>query len=101
MFRLFFTLTTVIAIIFAAAWYMSPLGLGFAFRPPDPSIQKIALTTYELSYFVGIPMLLIGQICSAILAASGERRAAFILPLASIALFTVYAVIVLHLFKQI
>jgi len=102
MFRLFFTLTTVVAVIFAAGWYMSPLGLGFvAVWPADPSTRKIAATTYELSYFVGIPMLLIGQVISAILAAFGRRRAAFILPLASIASFTVCAVVVLHLLRQI
>ncbi len=46
-------------------------------------------------------MLLIGQVTSAILAASGEGRAGFILPLASIALFTAYVVVVLHLATQI
>jgi hypothetical protein len=77
---------------------MSPLGAGFASGPTNPSIRKFAVTIYGISYFAGIPLLLIGQVLSAILAMLGRKRYAFIVPLASIGAFLVSVIVVLLFF---
>jgi len=97
-FRDFFILTTLVAVVCAAIWHVSPLGIGFANGPTNPLIRKFAVAVYGLSYFVGIPVLVIGQVLSAILAVLGRRRYAFIVPLASIGAFLLSVVIVLLLF---
>jgi hypothetical protein len=76
-FTWFFIATTFVAIICSFVWCMSPLGIGFAPQPANPSTRQVAVTIYAVSYFVGIPMLLFGQVLSAILAVSGRRRGAF------------------------
>ncbi|MEO3999555.1 hypothetical protein [Mesorhizobium sp. CAU 1732] len=98
LFTLFFIVTTLIAIVFGIGWYMSPLALGFADGPADPVTRDWAERAYHLSYFVGIPMLIAGQIASAVLNAKGMYRLAYLVPSASILLFagSVAAVLLLR-----
>ena len=95
----FFFATTLVAIICGAFWFMSPLGIGFAPQPANPLVPQVANTIYVVSYFGGIPMLLLGQVLSAILAALGWRRGAFIVPLVSLGAFALCVTIVLALFR--
>ncbi|MBB4395942.1 hypothetical protein [Bradyrhizobium sp. ERR14] len=98
-FPFFFVLTTVLAVLCAFVWFLSPLGFGFAERPTNPLTWKVASTIYSVSYFGGIPALLIGQAVSAILAVFGRTRAAYLVPLLSIASFLLGAGIVSYLLK--
>lgn len=78
-------------------WYMSPLGMGFAEWPTDPNERQFALMTYQISYWVGIPLLLIGQVASGILALLRRRRAAYYVPAFSFAFFIASVVLVVIL----
>ena len=98
-FSSFFMLTTLIALVCAFLWYFAPLGLGFAEGPADPLTQRFAAIIFAVSWFGGIPALLIGQVLSAILMALGRTRHAYIIPLLSIGSFLLCATIVLHLYK--
>ena len=91
----FFALTTVFVLFVGAFWYMSPLGFGFAEWPADPSINKFAQSIYVISYYGGLPLLLFGQVASAIAAISGRYKLAFAIPVFSIGTFTLLAVTVL------
>src|SRR5215469_11919050 len=62
----FLIFTTLLAGVCAFVWFFSPLGLGFQEGPTDPTTRKIALKIFWVSYFVGIPALLLGQVLSAI-----------------------------------
>lgn len=71
------------ALFLAFGWWMSPFGIGFAVAdPPDH-----AWRTYEVSYFGGIPMMLLGQLAAALLAITGRRRAALWVAAGTIVLF--------------
>jgi hypothetical protein len=96
----FHLITTLVALVIGFVWYMSPLGLGFAVWPSDPATREIAYAAYWLSYFIGLPLLLVGQVGSVILAMTGRRRAAFSFPMATIGVFVLSAVIVIILIES-
>ena len=98
-FSSFFMLTTLIAVVCAFVWYFAPLGLGFREGPATLLTRRVAAIVFAVSWFGGIPALLIGQVLSAILMALGRTRYAYIIPLLSIGLFLLCAAIVLHLYK--
>jgi len=83
----FLIFTTLFAVVFAFGWYLSPLGVGFQDGPTNPGAKKIALAIYALSYFVGIPALLIGQVVSPVLWFYKHFKGAYIVPLVSISSF--------------
>src|SRR5215468_7026906 len=98
-FSSFFILTTLIALVCAFVWYFAPLGLGFAEGPANPLTRRFAFIVFAVSWFGGIPALLIGQVLSAILMALGRPRYAYIIPLLSIGSFLLCAAIVLHFYR--
>ena len=61
----------------AAIWYLSPLAFGFAQWPGDAAQRDRAQFVYQLSFFVGIPLLLAAPLAANVLFALGFRRAAF------------------------
>ncbi|RJL10868.1 hypothetical protein [Paracoccus siganidrum] len=79
--------TTLVAVLICLAWFMSPLGLGFAEWPEDPGQRRLALRLFEISYHLGLPVLIVTQLASAWLAARGRRKLAFLLPAMSIGSF--------------
>ena len=97
----FLTLTTLVAVVCAFVWYFVPLGLGFQEGPANPVTRRVALTIFGVSYFVGIPALLIGQILSAILWFYRRPRDAYIVPLLSIGSFMLCAVTSLFIFFKL
>jgi hypothetical protein len=92
--------TTLVALVIGFIWLMSPLGLGFQEWPSDPVTRRIANAAYWLSFFIGLPLLLIGQVGSVILAMTGRMRAAFRLPMVSIGIFILSAAIALMLIES-
>jgi hypothetical protein len=83
----FLLLSTVLAVVFAIAWGLSPLGFGFAPGPADPIIRKMAVGIIMATYLVGLPALLLGQIASPVLWLCGRTRGAYIVPLACMTSF--------------
>jgi len=82
---IYFIVTLVMTICLALAWYMSPLGLGFAAWPE--ANRKLLEHIYTASYFIGIPTIVIVQVLSPILFINGKRKAAFWLPAGALGLF--------------
>lgn len=93
----FFVVTTLFALAAAIFWYMSPLGLGFARWPVGGGHRLLADTAFRTSYFVGIPMLLVGQIASAVLESRGRRSLAYAVPSATILFFVANVSLVLSM----
>lgn len=87
----FLMLTTLVALVCAISWYVMPIGLGFQDGPTNPATRRIAATIFAVSYFVGLPALLLGQIISAILWFCCLARAAYIVPVLSIGSFLLCA----------
>jgi hypothetical protein len=87
----FWMLTTLVALVCALAWYFLPLGLGFQDGPTNPTTKRVALTIFAVSYFVGIPALLLGQVLSAVLWFYRRTRDAYLIPLLSIGSFLLCA----------
>jgi hypothetical protein len=96
----FHLITTLVALVIGLVWYMSPLGLGFAVWPSDPATREFAYVAYWLSYFIGLPLLLVGQAGSVILAMTGRRRAAYGFPMVTIGVFVLSAAIVIILIES-
>lgn len=88
-FSLFFAVTTLFVIVASIFWYVSPLGLGFAQWPTDADQRYHASLAYGLSYFVGIPMMVFGQIASAVLESRNKRALAYLVPSVAIVFFVV------------
>jgi len=82
---LYFIVSLALALCLALVWYMSPLGMGFAHWPQDH--RDLLQHIYMMSYFIGIPAVLIAQIASPILFAFKKQRAAYWVPAVAIALF--------------
>jgi hypothetical protein len=77
----------VTAILFspyiAFAWWMSPVGFGFAGVSQDP----VAHGLYWLSYFVGIPLLLTAQLAALVLLLMRKMSLAFRISTFALVLF--------------
>lgn len=99
LFNVFFIVTTLFVIVFSVVWYMSPLALGFSQWPIDPVKRRWAESAYHISYFYGIPILIIGQIASVVLDIKGFHRLAFLIPTTAILLFAAIAGTVLLLLR--
>lgn len=93
----FLVLTTVVALLLGFLWFMSPLGLGFAEQSADPVRRQWAETVYWLSYFLGIPMLLIGQVVAIICRKRGRKRWSLLIPVLTIGSFALCATLALGL----
>jgi len=93
-------ITTLVALIVVPLWYMSPLGLGFADWPRDPLTRNAAAAAYGFSFYIGIPLMLGGQVVAAILARKGKIGVAFRLLLGTFGLFFISAASVLLLISQ-
>lgn len=89
--------TTIAALILSFLWFMSPLGLGFAEQPVDPVRKQWADSAYRLSYYLGIPMLLIGQAFAIICHARGYRRRGLIISALVIGTFVLCAALAIGL----
>lgn len=87
----FLVVTTLLASVCAFVWFVSPLGLGFQAGPTDPTTRKIAFTAFAVSYFGGIPALVIGQVASPIFWFYRRTRGAYLAPLISIGSFLLCA----------
>lgn len=93
----FLIVATVAALVLGFLWFMSPLGLGFAEQPADPVRRQWAETLHRLSYYVGIPMLLIGQAVAVICHMGGHRRRGLIISALVIGAFVLCAALALGL----
>ncbi|MGE7472848.1 hypothetical protein ACQKLX_25695 [Bosea sp. NPDC003192] len=93
----FLIVTTVAVPVLGFLWFMSPLGLGFAEQPADPVRRQWADILYRLSYYVGIPMLLIGQAVAVVCHRRGHRRRGLIISALIIGAFVLCAALVLGL----
>jgi hypothetical protein len=89
----YFTATSIMVGCLAFGWFMSPLGLGFATWPEGH--RDLLEGVYALSYYAGIPAILIAQVISPILFAYRKRKAAYWVPAASIALFLACVALIL------
>lgn len=98
-FNVFFIVTTLFVIVFSVIWYMSPLALGFSQWPIDPVKRRWAESAHHMSYFYGIPMLIIGQVASFVLDIKGFHRLAFLVPTATILFFATTAGTALFLLR--
>lgn len=76
-------------------WLLSPLALGFQAWPNDPAALKFAHVIFWFSYWVGLPLLLVGQAGSLLLAIKGNARASYRLPVFTFSVFLMSAAIVL------
>ena len=94
-FALFYVPATGVALVFAAMWCMSPLGIGFADAPTEPAMKALFDSVYQGSYWIGIPLLLAGQVISLAIALIWRSRAAYYVPLITIGLFSLSAAAVL------
>ena len=72
-----------ISLFAAFAWWMSPLGFGFAGVSQDPAAQGL----YRLSYFVGIPSLLLAQLTGLIVLLLRKPAMAFRISAIALAAF--------------
>ncbi|WP_147457586.1 hypothetical protein [Paracoccus alkanivorans] len=52
------------ATLLGAIWFMSPVGLGFASWPDQEISREKAHLIFSISYFIGLPALVIGQLLS-------------------------------------
>ena len=95
----FYIFATAVALVFAGAWFMSPLGFGFAPWPADAGLRAFAQGLYQVSYFAGIPALLLGQVVSLALALTRRSRLAYYVPLTTIGVFGVSVAIVMSLMR--
>ncbi len=59
--------------VFGFFWLMSPLGVGFADWPADEGRRALATQVYRFSFFVGLPVLVLGQVAALILWWNGRR----------------------------
>ena len=89
----YFVITSIAVAFLAFFWLMSPLGLGFASWPAGN--RNLLQSIYGISYYAGIPAILIAQVISPILFAYRKRKAAYWVPAISIALFLTCAVLIL------
>ena len=98
----FYIFATAVALVFAGVWFMSPLGFGFAPWPADAGLRAFAQGLYQVSYFGGIPALLLGQVVSLALALALTRRSrlAYYVPLTTIGVFGVSVAIVMSLMMR-
>ena len=96
----FLLLTTLLAGIFAVFWGLSPLGFGFAAGPTNPTTKIIAVAMISVSYFGGIPALLIGQIASPILWFYGRTRGAYLVPVLSMGSFLLCTIAAYFVFTR-
>ena len=99
LYTVFIVVTTLLVFVACLFWYMSPLGLGFAQWPTNADQRLWADIAYRMSYFIGIPLLVLGQVVSAILEAKGRRRLAYIIPSTTILFFIANVSIVLLLLE--
>lgn len=81
--------TTLIAVLICFAWFMSPLGSGFATWTNDPGQRQAVLRRFQINYHLGLPMLIVAQLVSAYLATRDMRKLVFLLPAASIGAFCI------------
>jgi vacuolar-type H+-ATPase subunit I/STV1 len=89
--------TTIAALVLSFFWFMSPLGLGFAEQSVDPTRKQWADGIYRLSYYLGIPMLLIGQAFAVICHVRGHCRRGLIISALIIVAFVLCAALALGL----
>lgn len=80
-------LRALLALMLAAAWWMSPFGFGFVDKPADQTLRTVADLVYGASYFGGIPILLIGQVVGLGLAISGRGKPALRISAMALAMF--------------
>lgn len=90
----FYVFTTAVALVFAWVWFLSPLGFGFADWTANAGLRAMGQGIYQVSYFVGIPALLLGQAVSLVLALTRRLRLAYYVPVATIGTFSVSVAIV-------
>lgn len=97
---IFLVVTTIVAVIFSLAWYMSPLALGFSEWPSEPGQRDLAQALFATSYRIGIPALLISQLVAVVMGARGHHRAALIIPILSLSAFCLCVAMVLALLNR-
>jgi len=81
---IFVGVTSIVSVFLAIIWFMSPLGLGFVTWPE--AHRDLFEQIYRVSYFGGIPAILIAQIASPFLFAFRKRRMAYWVPAVAITL---------------
>ena len=52
------------AVVLGFCWYMSLLALGFAQWPTDSGTRYWTMSLYKLSFYVGIPFVVLGPIAA-------------------------------------
>jgi hypothetical protein len=90
---------TLAGVVLGFCWYMSPLALGFAQWPTDSETRFWTMILYDLSFYAGIPLVVLGPIAAIVPYRKGFDRAAFAIPLISLATFMVCATGVLMQLK--
>lgn len=79
---------------------MSPFALGFQEWPQEPLKRQFAFGVYRVSFFIGLPVLLIGQIASVVQAMRGKYKFAYAIPIFTISVFTACVAVVLTLIES-
>lgn len=78
----------LISLVSAFIWLMSPLGIGFNANPNIPeSTISLGEKLYAVSYFLGIPSLIITQIIAGVMGYKGCIKTAVVLSVLSIIIF--------------
>jgi hypothetical protein len=91
----YLTATTILAILLAILWYMSPFALGFREWPTDPAARDSLALVYSLSFYLGIPLVVIAQGAAILLHRRIRDRAAFVTATAPIVGFVAFIIYIL------
>lgn len=78
---------TLTGVVLGFCWYMSPLALGFAQWPTDSEMRYWTAILYDLSFYAGIPLVVLAPIAAIVPYRMGFDRTAFAIPLISLVTF--------------